>query len=430
MLNTAYQNNKRIGLALSGGGYRAAAYHIGTLRALNRLGILDNVDVISSVSGGSIISAYYALSKDDYANFESSFIKKLQKGVLWSAFMNLALIAVFIPLSIWIIGWWFLLIDLVLLFCCWYKLLPFSFWIEKLYDKYFFNGAKLSDLPIKPLVAINSTDVATGTLFTFSKIKMSGSKYEGNNGTEIFNHAEFPVSKAVMASSCVPFAFSPIRIDERYCNGYFKGEKPLLIDGGLYDNQGAHKLSERQSSYHAEYIIVSDAGVGEINAKWAFNVPLMLVKTSDIMMRRIKTFQMRSNIYSSQNDNRYTYISLGWDVSERPITGFVDNIAEGHVAPELYLFHHVNEADVNNLNNPNEEVRQTAKESIVEQLKRSIGWEELERIKPMADEHNRAKAVGTNLTALTKSQINTLIKHSNWLTEVQVKLYLPYLITT
>ena len=46
-------NKKKIGLGLSGGGYRAAAYHIGTLRALNRLGILDKVDVISAVSGGS-----------------------------------------------------------------------------------------------------------------------------------------------------------------------------------------------------------------------------------------------------------------------------------------------------------------------------------------------------------------------------------------
>lgn len=74
-----YQNNKKIGLALSGGGYRAAAYHIGTLRALDRLGILDNIDVISSVSGGSITSAYYALNKDNYTNFENSFIEKLQK---------------------------------------------------------------------------------------------------------------------------------------------------------------------------------------------------------------------------------------------------------------------------------------------------------------------------------------------------------------
>lgn len=39
----------KIGLALSGGGYRAAAYHIGTLRALQKLKILDKVDVISSM---------------------------------------------------------------------------------------------------------------------------------------------------------------------------------------------------------------------------------------------------------------------------------------------------------------------------------------------------------------------------------------------
>ena len=48
------KDKKKIGLALSGGGYRAAAYHVGTLRALHKLGILNKVDVISSVSGGSI----------------------------------------------------------------------------------------------------------------------------------------------------------------------------------------------------------------------------------------------------------------------------------------------------------------------------------------------------------------------------------------
>ena len=53
------KDNKRIGLALSGGGYRAAAYHIGTLRALHKLGIFENVDVISSVSECSITFVYY-----------------------------------------------------------------------------------------------------------------------------------------------------------------------------------------------------------------------------------------------------------------------------------------------------------------------------------------------------------------------------------
>jgi NTE family protein len=46
-----------LGLALSGGGYRAAAFHLGTLRALHKLDVLEKVDVFSTISGGSITGA-------------------------------------------------------------------------------------------------------------------------------------------------------------------------------------------------------------------------------------------------------------------------------------------------------------------------------------------------------------------------------------
>ena len=85
---------KKIGLALSGGGYRAAAYHIGTLRALHRLGILNKVDVISSVSGGSITAAYYALNKDNYEDFEKGFTQSLSKGVLWLSITYLIIVSI------------------------------------------------------------------------------------------------------------------------------------------------------------------------------------------------------------------------------------------------------------------------------------------------------------------------------------------------
>lgn len=77
------KDNNCIGLALSGGGYRAAAYHLGTLRALHRLGILEKIDVISSISGGSITAAYYAINKNDYDQFEKSLIEKLKTGVIF-----------------------------------------------------------------------------------------------------------------------------------------------------------------------------------------------------------------------------------------------------------------------------------------------------------------------------------------------------------
>lgn len=425
-------NTQKIGLALSGGGYRAAAYHIGTLRALNRLGIRDNIDVVSSVSGGSITSAYYALHKDDYNDFEQSLIQKLQKGVLLSSIVNLVVIILLTGLSIWLVGWWMLLPWLLLLFFCGYYLLPFSFWIKKSYDSLFFGKSKLSDFPAKPLIAINSTDVATGTLFTFSQIKMAGYKYEGENKKIIFNQEEFPVADAVMASSCVPFAFSPIKISKKYHNVPFKKgeEKPLLVDGGLYDNQGAHKLSEEYSSYHTSYVIVSDAGVGEMSAKWAFNIPLMLVKTANIMMRRIKTFQMQNHIYSKQdNGMRYAYLSLEWDASDRPIQGFIDNIVRENIAPELYEYHHIKEEDMADLKSEDTSISSAAGIRLMEHLKQNIKWQELEEIIPTKKEHDMAKAVGTNLTSLKEKQIEALIKHSNWLTEVQVRLYLPYLIT-
>jgi len=55
----------RIGLALSGGGFRASIFRLGVIRRLEELGIMPDVSVISSVSAGSIIAAYYACRMQD-----------------------------------------------------------------------------------------------------------------------------------------------------------------------------------------------------------------------------------------------------------------------------------------------------------------------------------------------------------------------------
>ena len=92
----------KIGLALSGGGYRAAAYHIGTMRALHKLGILNEVDIISSVSGGSITAAYYVLNKHKgYEQFEKELIEKLQHNVLWIALIEILLVIAAVFSIVW-----------------------------------------------------------------------------------------------------------------------------------------------------------------------------------------------------------------------------------------------------------------------------------------------------------------------------------------
>ena len=71
-----------IGLALSGGGSRAAAFHLGCLRALDDLGLLDRIQVISTISGGSIIGAYFAYSPHkSFSDFDSDMCMLLKKGL-------------------------------------------------------------------------------------------------------------------------------------------------------------------------------------------------------------------------------------------------------------------------------------------------------------------------------------------------------------
>lgn len=421
-------DKKKIGLALSGGGYRAAAYHIGTLRALNRLGILDKVDVISAVSGGSITAAYYALHKDDYKVFEDSFINKLKRGVLRTSISYLVLLICALLLVCCFISWWLLIPEVIILLICWYWILPVSCFIECSYNRLFFKKKKLSDLPQKPLVAINATDVSNGKLYTFSQLKMSGYPYykNGDNTSSPFDNRQFAIAKAVMASSCVPFAFSPIKISKKFCKEDTK--TPILIDGGLYDNQGTHKLSTPKSLYHTDYIIVSDAGNTQINSKWILNPICLLIKTSDIMMDRIKRLQRQQNIYTPANTNRYAYVPLEWDIEEQLIKGFVRNIIGGNIVESLYSWHKISSEDINNLTNSDKEISENAFENIVATLKKSIEWDQLYKIFPDKDSCEMARSVGTNLTKLSRKKINALIRHSEVLTEIQVRLYLPEII--
>src|ERR1700674_928117 len=70
-----------IGLALSGGGSRGIAFHLGCLRALNDLGILAQVKVISTVSGGSVIGTLYAATDAPFPEFEAKVRAMLAKGL-------------------------------------------------------------------------------------------------------------------------------------------------------------------------------------------------------------------------------------------------------------------------------------------------------------------------------------------------------------
>lgn len=417
-------NNSRIGLALSGGGYRAAAYHIGALLALHKLGVLDKVDVISSVSGGSIIAASYALHDGNYESFEETFSEKIRIGVLHLALFSMILVLGLVGLATWFSGGWGLLGSLVVLWFSWYKVLPVSDLIAKQYDWLFFQGKKLKDMKSSPVVTINATDYPTVSQFTFSGERM----YDFYYGKGAFYHENFPISKAVMASSCVPFAFSPIRIPKTFRTSAMKGRRqPVLLDGGLYDNQGTHVLTDEMSPYKCSYIIVSDAGNGEVSDKWMFNPLVTLKRTSEVFMQRIKKVQIQQNLFMKVHpDKMFAYAMLEWDVNDRILQGFVDNLKDDNISPEVIAAHGITESDIAKLKNNG--TTDEARKRIIALLQNNICWEELETMRPSESEHKFAFNTETGLFGLSEDCIALLAKEAEWKMTIQIRLYLPMLL--
>jgi len=72
---------RNVGLALSGGGSRAIAFHLGCLRALRDRGVLGRLQVISAVSGGSVIAAMYAYSRGSFTDFDKAVVALLKRGI-------------------------------------------------------------------------------------------------------------------------------------------------------------------------------------------------------------------------------------------------------------------------------------------------------------------------------------------------------------
>ena len=71
----------RIGVAISGGGFRATAFGLGCLRALHDTGLLPGVSVISGISGGSLLAALYAYGPQDFTDFDHTTTSLLRSGL-------------------------------------------------------------------------------------------------------------------------------------------------------------------------------------------------------------------------------------------------------------------------------------------------------------------------------------------------------------
>lgn len=278
-----------VGLALSGGGFRATLFHLGSLLRLNELGLLSRINRFSSVSGGSIASAYLGLK---WANLEwsapagqlSPVANNLREQVIEPLF-KFCQQTVDTPAIL--IG-----------------LLPFvraGDLVEKAYDKQLFGGATLQSLPAYPgpEFIVNATNLQTGSAFRF------GREYTADYKLGLIMNPDFRLASAVAASSAFPPFLSPYKLrihprqfepaDGAYLNPFEPYTKEVLLtDGGVYDNHGLEPLWG-----NVKTILISDAGAPfqtRPDASWDAPVPIPL--PGDVK-RLMRTFDV------TDTQNRY-----------------------------------------------------------------------------------------------------------------------------
>lgn len=334
---------QRTGLALSGGGFRAAFFHVGVLARLAEIGVLPGVEVISTVSGGSIVGALYYLrlrrllesrhdseiEDADYVRLVADVERRLrgavQENIRARAFAN--------PFkNVRMLG----------------RKYSRSDRIGDLYDRCIYKPAwgeprdsnrygiekqiELHELLIEPegiegfhpdegntgrrnkvpILVVNATSLNSGHNWRFEATRM-GEPLPDDPAQQALVAAvdknvrlqqsyfdpadapagaprvserqrDFPLALAVAASAAVPAVFHPLAISDLY-----EGIRVQLVDGGVQDNQGVQALLDQD----CERLLISDASgqMADKDKPLAF-VPNVALRSMSVAEDRIRDGQL------------------------------------------------------------------------------------------------------------------------------------------
>ncbi len=320
----------KIGLALSGGGFRASLYHLGVLARLAELDALRYVEVLSCVSGGSIVGAHYYLKvrqllqtktegeieREDYLKIVREMIGEFVEGVQQNVRVSVASN----PLKI--------------MRMFWQRDFSRTKRAGELYERYLYSRVKdggenkerwLDELGIAPrvknsdgtvtndegfspkyqnwrrdakvpILVLNAATLNTGHTWQFTTSWMGESPYgidgeiDGNDRLRRMYYRDAPddykkirLGEAVGASAAVPGVFEPITFDKLYPDYIVR-----LVDGGVCDNQGIASLFEQE----CKVLLVSDAS-GQMESEPAASGGIfgVLLRTNSVFQARIRTAQ-------------------------------------------------------------------------------------------------------------------------------------------
>ncbi len=321
----------KIGLALSGGGFRASLYHVGVLARLAELDLLRHVEYLSCVSGGSIIGAHYYLevrrlltskrddqiTRDDYIDVVERVCRDLLSGIQRNIRTRIA--------AEW-------LTNIKMIFAPDYSRTKRA---GELYESEIYSRVQdgegnaprwLNDLKIVPqgespsfrpkdnnwrraakvpILVLNATSLNTGHNWQFTASWMGeppagiDSQVDANYRLRRMYYEQAPephrrirLGYAVAASACVPGLFEPLpmaNLYERPADSSGKVRPVVrLVDGGVQDNQGTAALLEQGCSV----LLVSDAS-GQMNqedspSNGILGVPL---RSNSILQARVRVSQ-------------------------------------------------------------------------------------------------------------------------------------------
>jgi NTE family protein len=306
-------------LAFSGGGTRAAAFSYGVLEFLrrtevvgpqgNKVRLLDAVDVITGVSGGSFTALAYGLYGDKlFDDYEQRFLKRDVQGEIVARTLS--------PTN-------------------WGKL-GSTGWgrselAAQLYDEILFNGATFGDLGRGkgPLILASATDISTGSRFVFSQ--------------RIFDIVcsdlnAIPLSRAAAASSAVPVVLSPVTINNYggTCKTITPGWVKPFLDSDNPPRPAARAIRslKAEQTFHDSvqrpYLHLVDGGISD-------NVGMRAVLDALEILEALHDAGLPSPI---DNARRIIVISVNslsspptnWDESENP-PGTVDILLKAAGTP-------------------------------------------------------------------------------------------------
>ncbi|MEM9356267.1 MAG: patatin-like phospholipase family protein [Pseudomonadota bacterium] len=278
----------KIGLALSGGGSRAMAFHLGCMRALHQRGVLDKIAILSSVSGGSVIAALYSYWDDPFDEFEARVRSQLRRGYVGgiarqtlfssetpkilmtqltaglAAFAG-ATVGLLLKAST-ILGVSNVLAEqfAMKVHAPLLRRASRSTAFERHLKNSVFGDRTVDEVKRKNLnVIINATELRTGTAFRFGSTASGCWRYGSLVGKSPH------VSKAVAASAAYPALLPSFHEDMTFDKGgVLKEAQVVLTDGGVYDNLGITPILPGRSpefTSHAsgvDFIICCDASSG------------------------------------------------------------------------------------------------------------------------------------------------------------------------